>query len=212
MTVDKKDLIIIEKTKELEIISEFLAKRRLFFEYPRQGYGGYDESHISKIKSGILGELAFFEYIYSWLEEQYGSLDSKQRWKILHKKVGFSYLLVLGKFDGGHEFEIGVKDPILIDIKTYEENKVSVSQIFNGLKDDKKNPRPLNLFVDKTQNAKADIYVQTFILKNGNIVLAGFNQGLPPIKNWMPKPAHTKPVPNLQPMNNLKNLIIDRME
>ncbi len=209
MTVSKDEIIIIKKTDEMDVTSEYLAKKRILFEYPREGYGEYDETHINKIKIGILGELAFLEYFLNFLKEKYGSIKPIKRWNILHSKVGFSYLIMIGKFDGGHEFRIGKKNSIKIDIKTYEQNQVSINQIFYGLKEDIKKPQPLNLFIDKDQYTKADIYIQTFILNDGNIALAGYNVGLPPLATWMPKPAYTKTIPELENMNTLTKKIKD---
>lgn len=85
-----------------------------------------------------------------------------------------------------------------IDIKTYENNKVSINQIFKGLK---LNGRPLNLFVDKNQVSNADYYVQVFLLSDEkNACLAGYSVGLPQLADWMPNPAYTKTVPDLEPM------------
>ncbi|HPC81363.1 MAG: hypothetical protein GX941_06675 [Candidatus Methanofastidiosa archaeon] len=211
MTVQEKDLIFIKKSKEMDITAEYLANKRILFEYPRKGYGEYGRTHIPKIKIGILGELAVLEYLIDFLTNEYGNIDPIKRWEVLHNKVGFSYLITIGKFDGGHEFKIGKTKPIIIDVKTYHNNQVSVSQIFNGLKDDKSNPKPLNLFIDKDQNPKADIYIQTFINNEADIILSGFNEGLPPLATWMPNPAYTKSVPELTPMKELLNLIKKRI-
>lgn len=203
MVVTEKDIVVIKKSNEMDTTAEYIAKKRLLFEYPREGYGKYDSSHLSNIKVGILGELAFLEYFTYYLNKKYGSIEPIKRWSIIHKQIGFSYLIVIGKFDGGHEFKIGKSKEILVDVKTYEKNQVTMSQIFNGLKDDPEKKQPLNLFIDKNQNTKADIYIQSFILKNGDIALVGFNEGLPPLADWMPNPAYTKPVPELEPMQSL---------
>ena len=41
MTVQEKDLIFIKKSKEMDITAEYLANKRILFEYPRKGYGEY---------------------------------------------------------------------------------------------------------------------------------------------------------------------------
>lgn len=209
MTVTEKDLIIIKKTKEMDSTAEYLARKRILFEYPRKGYGEYGDNHILNIKTGILGELGVLEFFLEILNKNYSSVDPVDRWEILHKKIGFSYLILIGKFDGGYEFKMGSKNPVSIDIKTYHTTTVTNSQIFNGLQDNKNNPHPLNLFIDKNQNSKADIYIQTFINTDGDIIIAGFNKGLPPLASWMPNPAYTKPVPELEPMYKLIDLMKD---
>jgi len=192
MSISKKDLIILPITDEMNNLAEYMSEKRKLFEYPRKGYGDYDSRGINKIKTGILGELCFLEFIFSNLEKKYGHLPAKERWEILHKTVKFSYNLIIGKFDDGFEFKMGTK---VIDIKTYENNIVTVEQIFNGLND---SGRPLNLFIDESQNAKADYYVQVFLLPEDKICLAGYYKGLPPLATWMPNPAYTCPVPDLK--------------
>jgi len=207
MVVQEEDLVIIKKTKEMDVTAEYLANKRILFEYPRKGYEQYGKSHISKIKTGILGELAVLEYLINYLNEKYGAIDPIKRWQILHTKVRFSYLIMVGKFDGGHEFKIGKQKPILFDVKTYHDNQVTASQIFYGLKNNKLKPQPLNLFIDKDQNSKANIYIQTFINQSGDIILAGFNKGIPQLATWMPNPAYAKSVPELEPMKDLLILV-----
>jgi hypothetical protein len=197
MSVTEKDLVFISITSQMEIFAEYTADKRQLYEYPRAGYGDYNQRGNSKIKNGILGELAFLEYIHSHLLKVTQSLDVKDRWKILHEKAKFSYHPVIGNFDGGFEFKIGDKT---IDIKTYETNQVSVNQIFKGLKEQ---GRPLSLFIDKSQNTNATIYVQVFRMEDNRMCLAGFHEGLPEIATWMPKPAYTCAVPLLQKMDSL---------
>ncbi|MEO8065525.1 MAG: hypothetical protein ABI643_01555 [Candidatus Doudnabacteria bacterium] len=206
MSVNKSNLIVIAITDEMNHVAEYVAEKRSLFEYPRRGYGSYEKiSHINKIKTGILGELAFLEYIFSYLNNNFGAIEPLDRWQILHKRVEFSYGIVIGKFDEGFEFKIKNKT---IDIKTYENNKVSLDQIFKGLK---LNGMPLNLLIDQKQNSKADFYVQAFLLDDDkSVCLAGYSIGLPPLASWMPNPAYTKAVPDLEPMSEiLKEFIIN---
>jgi len=191
VSITKENLIILPITDEMDKMAGYIAEKRKLFEYPREGYGDYDSRGIERIKAGILGELGFLEFIFSNLEKKYNNFKADDRWEILNKKVKFSYNIVIGKFDEGFEFKI---DDKTIDIKTYENNIVTVEQIFAGLSN---NGRPLNLLIDKTQNAKADYYVQVFMLPDKKICLAGYFEGLPPIATWMPNPAYTCPVPDL---------------
>ncbi len=201
MPVTEKDLVFIPITTEMEAFATYTANKRQLYEYPREGYGDYNKRGISKIKTGILGELAFLEYIHSYLLKSTQSLSVAERWKVLHKKAKFSYHPSIGSFDGGFEFKIG---DTTIDIKTYETNQVSVAQIFKGLKEQ---GRPLSLLIDQSQNATASIYIQVFILKDKRMCLAGFHKGLPKLATWMPKPAYTCPVTELITMNKLLNLL-----
>lgn len=200
MSVSEKDLIYISITPEMEAVASYIAKKRQLFEYPRKGYGDYDSRGISKVKIGVLGEIAFLEFIHKFLSEKTKTQRAKDRWKVLQDKAQFSYHPVIGSFDSGFEFKIGNKT---VDIKTYE-NQVTENQIFKGLKEQ---GRSLNLFIDKSQNAHADIYVQVFYMKNKLICLAGFYVGLPKLATWMPNPAYACAVPELKPMASLLKLI-----
>lgn len=202
MPITEKDLVFIPITAEMEVFAEYTANKRQLYEYPRSGYGDYNKRGTSKIKNGILGELAFLEYIHSYLSKNTASYEVKKRWKVLHEKARFSYHPVIGNFDGGFEFKMGDKT---IDIKTYETNQVSVNQIFKGLKEQ---GRPLSLFIDKSQHATADIYIQVFRMKDNTMCLAGYHIGLPKLATWMPKPAYTCPVPELKPITSILDLIV----
>lgn len=202
MPVTEKNLVFIPISTEMEIYADYVATKRQLYEYPRAGYGDYNRRSTSKIKNGVLGELAFLEYIHSHLLKETKTLKAEERWKVLHSKAQFSYQPVIGNFDGGYEFKIGTKT---LDIKTYETNQVTVSQIFKGLKEQ---GRPLSLFIDKSQHTTASIYVQVFRMKNKNMCLAGFHVGLPPLATWMPKPAYTCAVNKLQPIQELLDLIV----
>ncbi len=197
MPVQEKDLIMITQSEGMNITAQYLAKKRSLYEYPRKAYGNYNTRGISKIKNGILGELAFLEYIHTFLENKTKDIPQEKRWKLLHEKIRFSYEPKLGVFDGGFEFKLG---DLTVDIKTYESQRVNVSQIFNGLNNQGK---PLNLFIDQSQHAQADIYIQVFLMENLKICLAGYYKGLPPKADWMPKPAYACPVTGLKPMHEL---------
>jgi hypothetical protein len=201
MAVTEKDLIMIPLTEEMQTLVSYWANKRLLYEYPRKGYGDYDTRGTSAIETGVLGELGFLEFIQTYLQEKTKGISAPKRWKKL-QKVQFSYRPIIGSFDEGFEFIMAGKS---IDIKTYENNKVTVNQIFRGLKG---NGRALNLMIDQTQSHSADIYVQSFLTKDNHICLAGFYKGLPKeIGTWMPQPAHYCPIPQLNPMKDLLTLL-----
>lgn len=203
MSVKEKDLVMIPLSEEMNQTAEYLAEKRSLYEYPRKTYGNYDTRGISKIKNGILGELAFLEFVHAFLKNKTKAIPQDKRWKLLHEKIRFSYEPKLGAFDGGFEFKLG---DLTVDIKTYESQRVRVSQIFKGLKNQGK---PLNLFVDQSQHAQADIYVQVFLMENKEICLAGYHKGLPPKADWMPKPAYACLVTDLEPMHELLNCLLN---
>ena len=184
-------LVSFEYDAYRDIAATYIATQRLAFEYPREGYGPYDDTHLKNIKSGILGELAFLEYYKDYVERAYP--DPKTRNILAKRDLGFCYKVVIGLPDGGHDFSFY---NIKADVKTYGTRTVTPKQIIDI---------PLNLFIDaQTVNThKADIYIQSFITENRGIILAGYNVGLPPLLTWPPKPAHGKPVIELLPMSTL---------
>lgn len=186
---DKEKLVILPYSKDREITAEYFARRRLIFEYPRPGYGSYDESHLPSIASGYLGELAFLEFVTDKFKDEFKDTDSY--WEAVKEKYEFTFHLLIGDYDKGFEFLFG---DISIDVKTYGTQKVSVERIFS---------KPLHLFIDATQSKNANIYVQSFLLDDGSVCLAGYHLGLPPIATWMPKRAHCAAVPDLNAMSDL---------
>lgn len=202
MGITEKDLVIIDISDEMKCTSQYLAKKRIFFEYPRDGYGPYNESHVAKIEAGILGELAVFEHFMTILNDNYKHLKPSERWTLLQDKIRFSFKEVIGKVDDGNDFLIRDHK---IDVKTYENNKVTIDQIFKGLR---LQGKPLNLLIDCNQNSKADIYVQCFILEDDRIAISGYIDSLPPIQTWMPNAAHALPVPHLKSIHQLTELLI----
>jgi len=69
-----RDLVILEVSKEMQIAAEYFAKKRMLYEYPRVGYGEYNETHLTNIVSGYIGEFCFLEYVHNYLEEKFGNL------------------------------------------------------------------------------------------------------------------------------------------
>ena len=187
--ITREEVAIIHISEEEQNVANYFAKRRELFEYPRKGYGNYNTRGAQNIEKGLLGELAFLELIYKTINGKYGTLEASKRCDLLRKK--FSYNIVLGDFDGGFEFVLNGKT---IDIKTYANKTVTLSEIFD---------RPYNLFIDANQNAHADIYVQAFILPGNDICIAGYYSGVPPLSSWMPQNAHACPVPELSPIKKL---------
>ncbi len=161
--------------------AKFLARQRLVFEYPRSGYGQYDEKHLLNLEYGYLGELAFLTYIVKYLNAKYRNIPPIDKFKRLQNEQ-FSYHFVIGQTDKGFDFQIKDKE---IDVKTYGTALLkSKNDIFK-----------YNLLIDQrqAQNHRADIYIQTFIIGHSGpeiCVIAGFYEGLPPVNNHFPTPAH----------------------
>ena len=196
MSVTSSDIVLIPISSQMDSMASYVAEKRELFEFPRDGYGDYSKRGIEKIRTGILGELALLEYIHEYLDGKYGEIPTATRYGVLNN-LKFAYKMIIGQSDGGFEFKLGEK---LIDVKTYETYKVSINQVFNGLRE---NGRPLNLLIDKTQNSIADIYIQAFITDTNSVCLSGFSIGLPPINYNFPKPAYACAIPDLLPIKEI---------
>ncbi len=194
---NRNHLVKINITEELFQTATFLAKQRLVFEYPRTGYGTYNqENHLMNLQYGYIGELSFLKYITDHFSKKYSNANPNQKFEKL-KHEHFSYNFIIGQTDSGFDFLIKNKE---IDVKTYGTRMFSdISDVFK-----------YNLLIDMRQALahKADIYIQTFIIgkqKPEQCILAGFYQGLPPINYNFPKPAHAVSIRQLYAMNELLN-------
>ena len=180
---------------ELADTALFLAKKRIVFEYPRKGYGQYDEkNHLMNLQYGYLGELAFLNLITRHFSDKYASVSPPERFVKLQDE-NFKYNFVIGQTDGGFDFSIKGKE---IDVKTYG------TKLIKNIDEIKR----YNLLIDmrQAQNHQADIYIQAFILGNRRpekCIIAGYYEGLPPVNYNFPKPAHAVAIDKLKPVDQL---------
>ena len=117
------DFVELPITNEVTTISRWLAERRILYEYPEhdsEAFGEYDESHIPVIQEGIIGELITFDYLHTKLDQQFGTLDPKQRWRAVEGRLCLQNQI--GRFDTGYDLTINGKT---IDVKTYHERKLT---------------------------------------------------------------------------------------
>jgi hypothetical protein len=188
-------------TDEINTISLWMAERRLLYEYPHHGseksFGPYDETHISNIQKGIIGELITFDYLHTKLHEEFGELPWENRWEAVKDRLCLQNHV--GCFDEGSDLTIGDK---AIDVKTYHDRILTKEQMIN-----------YNLFVNvKEVRGKdpADFYIQAFFTPDDTIVLAGCHRGLPEyIRYNIPEPAHACPVGDLEPIAILEVLLLE---
>ena len=194
------DFVELEITDDITTISHWMAERRILYEYPHHGpetFGAYDESHIPNIQKGIIGELITFDYLHTKLDAEFGSLPWENRWEAVKDRLCLQNHV--GCFDEGSDITIGDK---AIDVKTYHERTLTKEQMIN-----------YNLFVNvKEVRGKdpADFYIQAFFTPDDTIVLAGCHRGLPGhIRYNIPEPAHACPVPDLEPISILEELLLE---
>ena len=198
VTID--DFIEIPFTDEIIKISRWIAERRVLYEYPGHAPDSErDENHIINIQKGTIAELTTFDYFHKILEREFGALDPEARWKVVQDKLCLQNQI--GGFDKGSDLIINKKT---VDIKIY--NTRVTKQRMMGL----------NLFIairDMEVMPPADFYIQSFFTQTPNnvVVLAGYHEGLPvPTKyNNIPTPAHFCPVPDLKPISELVELLLD---
>lgn len=190
VTID--DFVQIPVTDEMLRTAEYLSNWRLLFEYPRRGYGVYGPEHLPNLVNGYLGEFAFFQFLHNHLQEKVQELSAKERYETVKGRL--EYKLVIGTTQSDYDFRVGAKT---VEVKTYG------TRVLHSVDECLK----YNLFVDLDQSSNADIYVQTFIVDEGKgkiVILAGFHEGKPQnINRNIPNPAHSCPVPQLQPIVKL---------
>ena len=194
------DLVECPITNEIDIISFWIAKRRILYEYPEHdpaAFGEYDESHIPIIQKGIIGELITFDYLHSQLDEKFGMRPPTERWNIVKDRLCLQNHI--GCFDEGSDLTIKDKT---VDVKTYHERHLRKEQIIK-----------YNLFVNvrevERRSKATDFYIQTFPTPNNTLILAGCHQGLPSqIRRDIPSPAYACPVPKLMPISILVDLLL----
>lgn len=194
------DFIELPITDKIATISLWMAERRILYEYPDYGpraFGKYDESHISYIQKGIIGELITFDYLHTKLKEKFGRLDPSERWSAVKDRLCLQNHI--GRFDTGSDLTIRKKR---IDVKTYHDRILTK---------DKMGGYNLLVNVKESQGkVPADFYIQAFFTPDNTIVLAGCHQGLPQqIRDDIPEDAYACPVPNLEPITILEELLLE---
>ena len=188
-------------TDEIDTISLWIAERRILYEYPHYGseksFGPYDETHISNIQKGVIGELITFDYLHTKLNEKFGDLPWEDRWESVKDRLCLQNHV--GCFDEGSDLTIGEKT---IDVKTYHD-RILTKEKMGGY----------NLLVNvKEMQGKvpADFYIQAFFTPDNTIVLAGCHRGLPEyIKTDIPEDAYACLVRDLEPMAILEALLLE---
>lgn len=218
----ENNFYFINITPETFITANHLAKIRNPYEFQRSGHlYNYDKTtyqmqtmqnmlmltyplELSRGNTaiGILSELLIFDDLTKHIQQKYQNLQnsftpnipSLQQFMV---EQSCCYHLIIGSYDNGFDIQ---KNDIKIDIKCYG-NKIieDINQINN-----------LNLLVDERQFSanKADIYIQTFILKDNNklfLIVAGYAENSKLILNpHFQNPAYCRCVSELLPYKHFK--------
>ena len=193
--VEVKDLVIIEAIKEMQTTARYLAEKRILYEYPRIGYGEYNETHLLNIINGYLGEFCFFEYIHNHLKEKFSNLEPLERYNKIKDRL--VYKMIIGHVQPDWDFKINNKT---VEVKTYGTKFLAkADDVFSY---------NLLIDIDQVKNERIpDLYIQCFLVKNQEslfCVLAGYHEGLPKrICEKLNRPAYCVAVKELTPMANL---------
>ncbi|ANV97338.1 hypothetical protein BBW65_00210 [Helicobacter enhydrae] len=216
--------------KEVFIVANYLARLRSFYEFKRGGYDYNEPSSLMQqmnndlfcnenkldlangnIAIGILAEMLIFRDLTQYLHNLASDNMINQC---------FQYNLKIGSYDGGFDFCKIIKlacnnrvyprelfHNINIDIKCYGTESISTEE----------RAYSLNLLVDAEQfnNHKADIYMQTFVLKNNDgyfLLIAGYATiDMLAFNDRFPKQAYCCLVSNLLPYDTFKETYFQRL-
>lgn len=193
-----KDFIEIPITDDIIAISQWIAERRVLYEFPGHAPDSeQDQNHIQNIQNGTIAELITFDYFHEKLNSKFGKLPYNKRWKAVEGRLCLQNQI--GVFDKGSDLIINKNT---VDIKIYN---VPVT---------KQRMMELNFLIavrDMEKMPPADFYIQAFFtLDERIVVLAGYHKGLPKdIGYKFPTPGYFCPVPKLEPISDLVELLLN---
>lgn len=182
----KNDFVIIKHNKERDITAEYFAIQKLLLKNPSHVNNPYADDYIDKIKFPFLSEFAVMEYLCSILNKRYSK--GGYSWDISKIDLADNYFLLAGVYDETGNKTIKEKT---IDIMTGSEKVTS----------EKVNDQKIK--IDRVQFPKANIYIQTFILKNNDILLSGFLNNIRGVNDILSNPYITLSPTELNPMKQL---------
>ena len=137
-----------------------------------------------------------FQHFHSALTQHFGDLDPIDRWEAVKGKLCLQ--LLVGRFDKGYDLILHEQT---LDVKTYNKKILTRKQVMR-----------YNLFVNVNEvrhRAAAHLYIQTFLIADNKIILAGYHQGLPSeTRRDIRSPAYACPVQKLLPISDLTNQLV----
>ena len=191
------DFVEIPISDDILRISAWIATHRVLYEYPGHAPDAeFDDNHAANIQKGTLAELTTFKYFHDLLDDKFGMLNNRERWRTVQDRL--CLMNHVGCFDKGSDLTINNKT---VDIKVYN-RPLSKEEMIRH-----------NLFVGVRETSDtippADFYIQAFFTPDNTLVLAGYHEGLPEqIRRDIPTPAHFCPVSNLKPILELVQLLL----
>ena len=191
------DFVEIPISDDILRISAWIAAHRVLYEYPGHAPDAeFDHNHKINIQKGTIAELTTFKYFHNFLENKFGRLDYRERWRAVQDRL--CLMNHVGCFDKGSDLTIKKQT---VDIKVYNppltKERMLRYNLFIGVRETSDTIPP------------ADVYIQAFYTPQNTLVLAGYHEGLPePIKYDIPTPAHFCPVRDLKPISELVRLLL----
>ncbi len=163
--VTERDFVIITYNKERDTSAEYFAVQKILHRHSSLHIKDALEPEMERLKMEFLSEFAFMEYLLFLLDENFRSM----KWDVSKIELSGREALLAGIYDETIRKTLAEKT---IEIKTYVERKVEAGEITG-----------LSFSTNKVEYPKANLYVQSFVLKNNDIVLAGFVKDIPSMKD-----------------------------
>lgn len=183
--ITEQDFVIINYNKERDISAEYFAVQKILFRHPSLHTQASLEPDMERIKMEFLSEFAFMEYLLRLLDEYFPVM----KWDISKIELSGRDALLAGIYDESMQRTVAERT---IEIKTSIEEKAEIKDI----------PRR-KLTTSKLEYPKSNLYVQSFILKNNDVALAGFVNDVPSIKDLANRTDYSIPVSEMSKMSLL---------
>ena len=160
-----RDFVIISYNKERDTSAEYFAVQKILHRHSSLHVKDALEPVMERTKMEFLSEFAFMEYLLTLLDENFRGM----KWNVSKIELSGREALLAGIYDETNQKTVVEKT---IEIKTYVERKVESGEITG-----------FSFSANKVEYPKANLYVQSFVLKNNDIVLAGFVKDIPSMKD-----------------------------
>ncbi len=180
--VSERDYVIISYNKERDTSAEYFAVQKILYRRPSLHIKDISEPEIERIKMEFLSEFAFMEYLLSLLDENFRGM----KWDISKIEFTGRDVLLAGIYDESLQRTVVEKT---IELKTLTENKVDAAEIAG-----------LRFTANRLEYPKPNLYVQSFVMKNSDIALAGFVKNIPSMQGLENRTDYSIPVGELLKM------------
>jgi hypothetical protein len=153
----RQDFVVIPFSKEREISAEYFAIQNILRVFPYTTLKQVSEEHIEQSKIELLSEFAFMEHILVMLDSHANPTLRRDVSKI---ELAARYALLIGIYDTISEKTISERT---IELKPFKTRIGTIDECTS-----------IDLVLSLVEFPKPDIYVQSFVTKEGDIILTGF--------------------------------------